>query len=82
MLTHSAKLSVEVVLPENEEVKSFVNGKFYEVRGVCKNGKELELRGYTCFGTDFGTNGNEIDLSSYNQMLQRATKEFKSIFYP
>lgn len=77
-----AKLSVEVILPEQEEVGSFTVGKFYEVRGICKSGKEIELRGYTCFGSDFGTIFSHIDLGSYNQMLQLATKEFKSIFYP
>lgn len=42
----------------------------------------MELRGFTCYGTDFGTFSSDIDIASYNQMLQLATKEFKSIFYP
>jgi hypothetical protein len=41
---------VEIMLPEHEDLAAFAVGKFYEVRGICRSGKEIELRGYTCFG--------------------------------
>lgn len=38
---HAAKLVVEGLLGENEDLTRFVVGKFYELRGVCRSGKEM-----------------------------------------
>lgn len=49
-----AKLVVEGLLGENEDLGRLVIGKFYELRGMCRSGKEIEVHGFTCFGADFG----------------------------
>ena len=35
----------------NEEVEKMVIGKVYELRGMCRSGKEVEVHGWTCFGS-------------------------------
>jgi hypothetical protein len=32
---------VEVLLPEHEELNNFAMSKYYEVRGICRSGKEI-----------------------------------------
>ena len=69
-------MQVEVLVSEGEELSDFQVGSVYEVRGIGRSAKEMEMRGFTCFG-------NEFDLESYNTMLELAVKEFKVIFgYP
>jgi len=49
-------------------------GNYYEIIGVCRNNKEIDLKGYTCYGKNFGNFVIIIDLVSYNTMLQYMNK--------
>ena len=48
-------MAVEALLPNTHDLSEFALGKYYEVRGSCRSGKELEVRGWTSFGSDFGS---------------------------
>ena len=47
-------MQVEVLVSEGEELTEFHVGSVYEVRGLGRSGKEMEMRGFTCFGNEFG----------------------------
>jgi hypothetical protein len=47
---------VEGLLGQGEDLTRFGIGKYYELRGLCRSGRELDVQGWTYFGPDFGTN--------------------------
>lgn len=49
-----AKLMVQGIIGEQQDLSQFVSGKFYQIRGMCRSGKQIEVHGSTCFGGDFG----------------------------